>query len=45
MEEKVSAAHRTNLQVAGDSLSGKRQKSTPVDSDFLEEKLSDVELV
>jgi hypothetical protein len=40
-KRKASAARRTNLQVARDSLSGKRRKSTPVDSDFSEEKTSD----
>jgi len=42
---KASAAHIANLQVARDTLSGKQQKSTPVDSDFSEEKTSDDEIV
>jgi hypothetical protein len=41
-KRKASAARVANLQVARDTLSGKRRKSTtPVDSDFSDEKTSD----
>ena len=42
---KASAAHITNLQVARDTFSDKQQKSTPVNSDFSEEKTSDDDIV
>ena len=37
-KRKTSAARVANLQVARDTLSGKQRKSTPVDSDFSDEK-------
>jgi len=44
-KRKASAARITNLQVARDTLSGKRRKCTLIDSDFSEEKTSDNEIV
>ena len=44
-KRKASAAHVANLQVARDTLSGKWRKSTPIDSDFSDEKTLDDAIV